>query len=549
MSLKKYGIYLAYGPVESFRREGLGRLLGEFLRAGQTLENVRFVVVAPVWFKAPFEDLQDAFGLDPSRFDLITPRRAPFLWSVYRTLNRLGRFARQRRMRTRRRGLVGRVRAGAERIVRSAAERLLGTRNPIVATLSVLAMIPVVILLIVVAVAVFLVRTFVRLIPSRIRTVFSPRRMLGTLLNVARYWIGRGRERFSLFIQENEARFLAGLADEQSDVHAWYAPAAFWPQFNLIRRPRLTCVPDVVLAEFPIPFASEAEGGERRRRVLSRIEECIAGSDHFATYSSYVKHYTLVDKFNVRPSKVHVIPHGANRLDDYVTVFGFPNNEKAAHTMAAQYFATALTKATIGRKAERFSSGHLRFLFYPSQFRPNKNVMTLLESYRLLRVQKRLPLKLILTGGGSRAVSDFIQRNSLEDDVLCLNDLTEKELAACYKLAQIAVNPSILEGGMPFTFTEAVSVGTPIIMSDIEVTREIITDPELRAATLFDPYDWQALADKIEWALANKTSLYSLQREFYDNVLSKRTWEDVVSEHIAILDKIAERKQPATAPC
>ena len=76
------------------------------------------------------------------------------------------------------------------------------------------------------------------------------------------------------------------------------------------------------------------------------------------------------------------------------------------------------------------------------------------------------------------------------------------------------------------------------------LTGEIITDPDLADDTLFDPYDWRALADKIEWALDNKRALYAKQRKFYDDVLSKRTWDDVVQEHLAILDAIAEPAAP-----
>jgi len=52
--------------------------------------------------------------------------------------------------------------------------------------------------------------------------------------------------------------------------------------------------------------------------------------------------------------------------------------------------------------------------------------------------------------------------------------LVEFRIAACYKLADLAVNPSLSEGGFPFTFTEALSVGTPVVMARIPVTEEII---------------------------------------------------------------------------
>src|SRR3569623_1362016 len=102
-----------------------------------------------------------------------------------------------------------------------------------------------------------------------------------------------------------------------------------------------------------------------------------------------------------------------------------------------------------------------------------------------------MPYKLLLTGylHLSPEVSAFLNRNDLHHEVLCLWGLTEQELAGCYKQATLAVTPSLSEGGMPFTFAEAVSVGTPVVMADIAVTREVMTSKSLRESSLFDPYD------------------------------------------------------------
>ncbi|MGQ9557259.1 MAG: glycosyltransferase, partial [Desulfurispora sp.] len=180
--------------------------------------------------------------------------------------------------------------------------------------------------------------------------------------------------------------------------------------------------------------------------------------------------------------------------------------------------------------------------FYASQFRPNKNVVNLLRAYNYLLKQRYIKQKLILTGNPSvlPEIERFISEHNLENDVLCLHGLTAQELAACYYLADLAVNPSLFEGGVPFTFAEAVSVGTPVVMARIPVTEEILSDPELSTETLFNPFDWRDMAAKIEWALENRHLLYAKQRKFYDEVLAKRTWAEVVDEYIEILDRIAQ---------
>ena len=135
-------------------------------------------------------------------------------------------------------------------------------------------------------------------------------------------------------------------------------------------------------------------------------------------------------------------------------------------------------------------------------------------------------------------IGDFIRENNLANDVLCLPGLTVPELAACYKLADLAVNPSLSEGGCPFTFGEALSVGTPVVMARIAVTEEVITDPDLQAMMLFDPYVGQDMADRIEWALKNREKLRSVQMEAFKS-MSLRTWDAVVADHVRILDRIS----------
>ncbi|MFP5435335.1 MAG: glycosyltransferase, partial [Alphaproteobacteria bacterium] len=106
----------------------------------------------------------------------------------------------------------------------------------------------------------------------------------------------------------------------------------------------------------------------------------------------------------------------------------------------------------------------------------------------------------------------------------------------------IAVNPTLSEGGCPFTFTEALSVGTPVVMSRIPVAQEILSDEKLSRLTFFDPYSWKDCANRIEWAVHNRQKLLEVQKVAYQ-ALSGRTWSDVVREHVDVLEKIAVRAQ------
>jgi glycosyltransferase involved in cell wall biosynthesis len=338
-------------------------------------------------------------------------------------------------------------------------------------------------------------------------------------------------------MEEVEAQILRKHINERKDVLAWYCPAAFWPHFNLIDAPRVACVPDVVLSEFPIGFSIF---GDRILEVFKSVAATIKGGDHFVTYSETTKRRTLVERYHVCPSRITVVPHGANRLDKAVFVTGFPDNESATDALCQSLMQRALHKAVDGANAAHFDPRDTKFIFYASQIRPNKNVISLLRAYEFLLKRRYVGHKLVLTGKPNvlPEVAKFVREHNLQGDVLFLHGLSDQELAACYRLADLAVNPSLSEGGCPFTLTEALSVGTPVVMARIAVTEEVVTATELRELMLFDPYDWEDVAKRIEWALDNREMLLERQMVLYEN-LAKRTWRDVVGEHIAILDRIS----------
>ena len=314
-------------------------------------------------------------------------------------------------------------------------------------------------------------------------------------------------------------------------MRAWYCPAAFWPGFNSIQAPRLMCVPDVVLSDFPVGFAGLSRGDYLG--AFDAIERAIRGGEYFVTYSEAVKWNTLIDW-------ITVINHAPNNLNQMLEISGFPNVEATSKKYCQNLLRSAMQRSTNQAYTSNFWNEDVNFLFYASQFRPNKNVLMLLRAYEYLLRKRYLGHKLILTGNphGMPQVRNFVLNHRLENDVIFLHGLSVSELAACYKLADLAVSPTLSEGGCPFTFTEALSVGTPVVMSRISVAEEILTDSRLRELTFFDPYDWLDCARRIEWAIFHKEELLAVQKKTYD-LLAQRTWTDVVREHVDVMDQMA----------
>lgn len=538
--MKTYGIYLAYPPALDLRAEGLGRLLAEFLKAAKHREDIRFVIACPSWSRQSLRALFDEFGIYPTEFEIVGPETKPILLRLYEGYQAW--ITRKRSSRSSR--LFARVRGILSKATTSVEHLLVTTRSRLVIGSIFVIALP----FAVAGVAAFVVLN-VLIAPVM---GFVKRRVLSKLESHFRFVVNRLRKsaggwRLFRFMEEAEAKFICGLIDKRKDIRAWYSPTAFWPDFNRISAPRLICVPDVVLAEFPISFSSV--GGERFLEVFRFVERAIEGGEYFVTYSDNVKQKTLIDRYYMSPEAVFVVPHGVNNLNDLITVSGSSDGEVATNVLCLNFFRSSLQKAIGSPSAVNFYDREVRFIFYASQFRPNKNVISLLRAYEYLLKRRFIGYKLVLTGNPKDIpeVARFISDHNLQNDVLCLHGLSARELAACYRLADLAVNPSLSEGGCPFTLTEALSVGTPVVMAKIAVTEEVVTDPDMRDLMLFDPYDWKAIADKIEWALQNKELLLERQLPLY-NKLAERTWQNVVDEHVAILDRISSEPRQSSSP-
>lgn len=142
------------------------------------------------------------------------------------------------------------------------------------------------------------------------------------------------------------------------------------------------------------------------------------------------------------------------------------------------------------------------YLFYPAQFWPHKNHLTLLAALARLREQGRTE-RLVLCGsdrGGREKIDAAIAAYGLGGQVTILGFVESSELAALYRAAAALVMPSYF-GPTNLPPLEAWAVGTPVIYP--EAFKAQAGD----AAILFDYDDPDSLANAIVSLRTEGTSL------------------------------------------
>jgi len=238
-------------------------------------------------------------------------------------------------------------------------------------------------------------------------------------------------------------------------------------------------------------------------------------------YSDAIRAHQLVEGVGLSPEQIDVIGHGRVELGEFLKL-GKSVPDQTTQKQIALEFLRAYQRSTLADEPywSRFAWDKSTYVFYSSQARGQKNILSLLRAIEILRHRSNIPIRLVLTCERS-AGSDldlFITDHRLDAWVLFAPGVSNQVLASLYCWASLAVNPTLFEGGFPFTFTEAYSVGTPSLLSDIPMVREKIVESKLKEMMVFDPLDPQDLANKILWGVEHREELIDAQRGLFDGI-------------------------------
>lgn len=537
----KIGIFLGYGPQVTLVKEGLGRYLAGLIK-GFISNGVEVTIACPHWQLESLEDLLKNFSIDENNIKWISPVDDPPVWKLYQLLIKPKKVFRLKEC------IKAWGKAKIKWLLYEFASTI--TLQDFIRTFLPYIILGILLLpLALICGVLYYVYKGLAFVIQKVGNLFSSisRKIITDKFDIMKLKDFRN-ERFqrlqlSMFKQMSNSvnEWLIDKINKQQKCTLWFIPSIFWPQVNDIRYTTVINAPDLVSEEFPIGFAELGNAS----LAIQECRETIENGRYFVTYCEYLKRSLLENEYLVNSENVAAIPHMNNDMSEYITIDpSLIKSIRSTKDMSREFAKILIHKlhplcCTPGYPLKT-NWDEAQYIFYPSQIRPNKNVLSLIKAYKYLLREKFLPFKLVMTGNPLYLpmISGFITENELQNDIIFFFNIPSQDLAALYKCADLVVNPTLYEGGFPFTFGEGMSVGTPSIMSRIPQTQDVL-EPAGLEDVMFDPYDWCDIAKKIEYWLPRCEELYQKELPLY-NEMAKRTPEVVAGEYMNAFQKFID---------
>lgn len=233
--------------------------------------------------------------------------------------------------------------------------------------------------------------------------------------------------------------------------------------------------------------------------------------------------YLLVTKLTVLRSKKIVVP--SNQVKhEIITTFKVPPEK-----IAVTYEAASLIKSNKSADLKLPA----KFAVYTGNAYPHKNLDRLIAIWP--KIFQKTNTVLIISSGRSTfssKIEKLIDKNIAQQSIKFLGFLSDDQLSYAYSQATMYVFPTLLEGfGLPGL--DAMSLGLPVVCSDIPVLREVYGP----AALYFDPKSEQDMISKITMIATNKDVRKKLIEQGISQV-KKYSWKKMATETLSVYNSV-----------
>ncbi len=261
---------------------------------------------------------------------------------------------------------------------------------------------------------------------------------------------------------------------------------------------------------------------------------------HFLRYPHFLtedaaRYYGQIDEAVRRTD--HIIAVSESTRDDTINLLGVsPDEITVIYEAADPAFRPIDDPRRLAHVRDKYGLPE-KFALFVSTVEPRKNIPTLLRAQRLL-LDRHGPIAPLAIAGKRgwlfEEVFALVEELDLEQDVKFLGRVPQKDLILLYNAATVHVHPAFYEGfGLPPL--EAMTVGTPTIVSDVSSLPEVVGDAGWRV----DPEDAEGWAAAIGRLLADEDLRADFRQRGFEQA-AKFSLERMAQETLAVYRRVGQ---------
>lgn len=168
-------------------------------------------------------------------------------------------------------------------------------------------------------------------------------------------------------------------------------------------------------------------------------------------------------------------------------------------------------------------------LLFVGRLAPEKGIEYIIEAMPKI-IERYQGSKLLIIGSGGLKTK-LINRSkaiNVQNHIVFIDNIPNKDLPRYYATADAFVCPSLREGS-PVSYIEALACGTPIVVGDLPISRQIAGEKRGFTVKLRNPMD---IANKI-FKLLDKKNISKAAR--YDYIRANYDWNVITNQYLNLL--------------
>lgn len=248
-------------------------------------------------------------------------------------------------------------------------------------------------------------------------------------------------------------------------------------------------------------------------------EDCIKENYGCCIKKSCIKNSKLKSIIGVIESIYYRKKEIYSKIDYIITPSKFLQDKLISGNL--NYKRIATIHNFVNDSKENNSNNDNGYAFYFGRLSIEKGILNLVEAIKRIDTGK-----LIIAGDGPerKRIENFVKKNKLEDRIILVGYLNQKQIREYIKKSKFIVLPSIWYENCPYSILETMEIGKPIIGSKIGGIPELIEDEE--NGFLYEYNNIDELATKMRLLLENDNLAQSQGKK------SRKLYEEKYSEEI-----------------